>query len=691
MSSYFSRSTAAPPPKSTGKSALGGDSGFLTSSYGTTGKSYLTQSDRSTAFNEVPRATPLASLSAARAGTSVPGSYTSSLQTTGGSLTLPVSSAMSSLAHMQPISATSPLNFGNAATPTRGAGVPSPMNRFSNSFGTLPGLPRPGPGPNPQFREVPRPASSISRPTLPAMPQRDDIIKCGGKRLHFKEEDILIEKTGSMCCTEGERKKKIAWSNIQEVKVNFLNFPWPGQLTIKTRDKGEEHKYKIARSKIVQSSAAIDRRLSMQDKTTKTHYDALAAKMVKLLDGHKHVGIRRTGLLTATSRGMDCFSPPRVVKIAWGELVSTRLTRSCKGGTLSIHAIRNAAVDQGKVGTVDQADMKVDDPGYMTIRIKTSCAKSEALYDVVNTIMSDEYKHLEELEGVFIHNDSYSAKATKMGMFLNSTIGCFGGVTKAFIPWSTMVSLRYSPATSFKDCKLIISDRTEKPLNIGAVTRMDYEMLVKAIADVALNNNVQQPSEEQDLKNGVVLKGDGFHQVIKKCCRTEEVFVPWPMVDAIVLKRSCCSCFGGTLHILTEAGEYHRVMKTTKARQLWNAYSAVRAMKFGEQLSVPSLTFNTNLQEEGLSCMLSQKSLRLCSKKVVTEFDLERVIKPARGKTNKDLLVSVGIAHGRKTSCGKTFATKLIKSDDGADVLAQKITQACSLRIAEMSSKVASN
>lgn len=269
---------------------------------------------------------------------------------------------------------------------------------------------------------------------------------------------------------------------------------------------------------------------------------------------------------------------------------------------------------------------------------------------------------MEVISDAHIHNKACFAQVTKSGMFLQSKVGCCGGVTKAFIPWASMTSMTYQKQTCCKKSRFLISDRLLQPIDVGSVSFDDFEAVRNIFSqataeEVGHKMKLAGEAFQEDaelLKNedkGLNPKKDGIHRVMRNCgCAVTLSFIPWAKIDGLMLEQS--SCFGGALYLITEAGQFYKVVKSNQQKNLWKTYDELKLMKYGSDPgAMGSPTVFNEHKDERYSCVLTDQSVRLSLKNnaVVEEIDLDRVLGARCGKTGKRL--EIAISMGARDAC----------------------------------------
>jgi len=278
------------------------------------------------------------------------------------------------------------------------------------------------------------------------------------------------------------------------------------------------------------------------------------------LQGYADVGVTDTGLIT--KRKMNCCTATAAY-IPWKAIVALRMTRACCSGTIAV----TAKTEEDVHGATTKGFGT--DTSQTTIYIRTHRSLSEGLYQPLTTIMSDNFSHMEELPGMHMQNTNGHIKVTKAGMFLDSDISCCcGGFVKTFMPWGSMVVMRYRHRSCFKNAACLIEDRFQKPLDVGIVPYKDFEEVRKVFSKTV--SEVSAPSSSESgapVPRGLTLNQEGMHYT-RKYCGLQQLFILWSKIDGLKINMGTCGC-AGALHLITEAGHDFTVLKSGKRDLLW--------------------------------------------------------------------------------------------------------------------------
>merc|ERR1712137_1382635 len=227
-------------------------------------------------------------------------------------------------------------------------------------------------------------------------------------------------------------------------------------------------------------------------------------KIRSLLDGYPDVGVSDTGLI-AKKKTTCCMST--AAYIPWKSIVALRMTRTCLSGMITISAKTEEDVQEGTTKAFGK------DTSETTINIKTHRSTSEGLYQPLTTIMSSYFSHMEELAGMHLQNTYGHVKVTKAGMFLDSEISCCcGGFVKSFLPWGSMVAMKYRHRSCCKNASFLIQDRLQAPVNVGRLDYKDFEDVRKVFSKTVAEEPVPASVEcDTPVARGLTLNQEGMH------------------------------------------------------------------------------------------------------------------------------------------------------------------------------------
>jgi len=476
----------------------------------------------------------------------------------------------------------------------------------------------------------PAPAAVKTAPQQPALAEDEVVLAREGQRLNFTKDVIEITNK-KRCCVRAKKNHEIKYSDIQNTAVEWYCFS--GALVIKESET--THRFKFGKVRLMQAASALRRRMEKSDGKQKD----TVTKIKTLLDGYPDVGVTNTGLITKKKRAC-CSCVSTAAYIPWKSIVALRMTRTCCSGVITITAKTEEDVQAGGTKRFGK------DTSETTINIKIHRSTSEGLYQPLTTIMSKNFSHMEELEGMHINNTNGHVKVTKAGMFLDSEISSCGAYVKSFLPWGSMVAMTYRNRGCCKKATFRLRDRLQAPVDVGSVSYADFEevrkVFSKAVAEGPLPGQAGEP-----VARGLTLNQEGMHAKKKRCCRMRQLFSPWAKIDGLTVNMGSCGC-SGTIHLITEAGHDFTVFKSRKKELLWQKFDEIHKWKYGASgAGSNKLCFNEDQKDSRKTCVLTDQSLRLCSRKgkTIQEVDLERVIGARAAKKGKkaiDVALNVG-------------------------------------------------
>jgi len=485
-------------------------------------------------------------------------------------------------------------------------------------------------------RAVTKPApAAVETPAPQPEPAEDEVVNArAGQRLCFT--NAMIEVTNKRrCCVRPKKDLSIKYSDIQNTTVEWYCFS--GALVIK--DSDGTHRFKFGKVRLMQAASALRRRM---EKSVEKQKDD-ATKIRLLLDGHPDVGVSDTGLITKKKKTC-CTSTATYVP--WESIVAFRMKRSCLSGKITISAKTEQDVHEGTTKGFGKFTPQT------TINIKTRKSTSEGLYRPFTTIMSSNFSHMEELAGMHIQNKKGHIKVTKAGMFLDSEISCFGGFVKSFLPWGSMVAMTYRHRSCCNSASFLIQDRLQAPVNVGNLDYKDFEDIRKTFSKTVAEETVSASGESDvPVPRGLTLNQEGMHTKTKYCSM-KQLFSPWAKIDGLTVNIGSCGC-SGSIHLITEAGHDFKVFKSRSKDLLWKKFDEIHKWKYGASgAGGNKLCFNQDEKDDRKTCVLTDQSLRLCSKKgkTIQEVDLERVIGARAAKKGKNA-IDVAINVGRANKC----------------------------------------
>merc|ERR1712137_622538 len=464
----------------------------------------------------------------------------------------------------------------------------------------------------------------------------DEVVNArGGQRLNFTK-DVIEVTNKKRCCVRPKKDHQIKYSDIQKTTIEWYCFS--GALVIE--DSDGKHTFKFGKVRLMQAASALRRRM---EKSGEKQTDA-ATKIRLLLDGYPHVGVSETGLVTKKKKSC-CTST--VAYVPWKSIVALRMTRTCFSGMITLTAKTVEDVHEGTTKAFGK------DASETIINIKIHRSTSEGLYQPLTTIMSSNFSHMEELAGMHLQNTYGHVKVTKAGMFLDSEISCCcGGFVKSFLPWGSMVAMKYRHRSCCKNASFLIQDRLQAPVNVGRLDYKDFEDVRKVFSKTVAEEPVPASGEcDTPVARGLTLNQEGMHSK-RKYCSTEQLFSPWAKIDGLTVNMGTCGC-SGTVHLITEAGHDFTVFKSRKKDLLWQKFDEIHKWKFGASgTGKNELCFNVDEKDSRKTCVLTDQSLRLCLKngKTIQEVDLERVIGARASKKQKNA-IDVALDVGQANKC----------------------------------------
>lgn len=463
------------------------------------------------------------------------------------------------------------------------------------------------------------------------------------------------------------------WDDIQNVSVEWNCF-CGGTLILKDM-KGANYKFHMGKTPLLKVAAGVRR---MKERQPKPHILPLAVKVRLLLENHEEVYASNSGLVAKRPHGFFISKPSY---IPWSSIVSTRVDTDCTGGKVTINAIsQSEAAQPNKRRSRMELQIDVDDDDdtsfsvdttHQTIIIKTGIPTARLLHDYLTSIMSDNFAKMEELPNVHIYNKSYHAKATQSGMFLHSAVGRWGGgVTKAFIPWSSMVSMTHIP-NHRKKGQFLIHDRSEVPLDLGDVSSENFETVRDSFSNAVVESARVHgpdagPPSTLSSKKGLCPGPAGILDVVESKGLKKQLFIPWSRMDGLVLTTGQ-RCSPGAMYLVTETGLCYKIEESRKMDVLWGVFDKAHDLKYGHNTATYERVFNKK-DDPRFSCRLTDQSLRLCYKKgkVVVELDLERVITAHQGKRGTKVLeIATSMGQMNKST---VISLELNKDDDAMDI-----------------------
>lgn len=476
---------------------------------------------------------------------------------------------------------------------------------------------------------------------LPLPPDEDEVVDARkGRRLIFTEGMLKVTSRKRCCKRVQLEEYEIKYSNIVNTVAEWYCFSGALVITERSNDK---HTFVFGKSTLMRAASALRRRTEDAVGRQKR----IATKVRMLLDDNTSVGVTDLGLVTK-KRSSCCKST--AVYVPWKAIVSTRMTRTCFSGTVTV----NTKVNDGVQGDDMEPGQKFGiDYSQTTIKIKTYRSISEGLNELLTNIMSTNFSHMEEMPGMHIENSTGHVKATKAGLFLDSEISSCGGFVKTFIPWGGVATLAYKDQTCCKRARLLIGDRLQTPVNVGAVAFLDFEEIRNLFSKTVAELTPAEPN--QPAGHGLTLNQDGLHLVHRKCCcGVRRFFVPWAKIDGLMVRPGCCGCAGAQLKLITEAGQEFMVLKTRDRKLLWEKFDEVHKWKFGTPSDRNKLDFNVDAKDSRATCVLTNQSLRLClGKGKIKEVDLERVVGARKAKKKGVNAIEVALSLGKSNKCEK--------------------------------------
>jgi len=275
---------------------------------------------------------------------------------------------------------------------------------------------------------------------------------------------------------------------------------------------------------------------------------------------------------------------------------------------------------------------------------------SEALFSAIQIRMSRSFEEGDEVPGTQITTDFVRGKVTRAGIFATmfTGSGCFNLERKFFIPWSSVVSLKYRHATCLNKASLDIQNRSESLVHLKNVSFDSFQVLKEVFADVTSEVATTEGDQVPDLLVGGVkgldIQSNGIHCDKGCCCCKVATFTPWARIDGLLFENTTV---GGKVSIVSEMGEVQQIARTN-TNAAWSIYDAVLKMKYASSSSDDALIFNP-VKDARRCCKLTDHSVKLSlhSGKLVKELDLERVVGARRGqRTHTELEIAVSMSTG---------------------------------------------
>lgn len=481
----------------------------------------------------------------------------------------------------------------------------------------------------------------------------------GRRVLKLLEDRLEVEKNKSLL----SNKKVLAsysWKDVEKVCVDWRCFS--GVLGVKLKN-GEQYHFKMSKNLLMHTASAVHRRIGRL--TSPVSRAPVDEKVRKLLQNHTDVGVSDNGIMVKRRTGCCTYG---IVLTLWSSFVSIRLSRGCRTGEITVHTLVkknpkrelkdewsvNGGFKSGGDNLLSDADVDdvefVNDQAQDTFKIKVGAATSEQLYNAMKTKMSDNFKDMEELPGVFPMKSKYvMGKLTSAGIDVTLYHAC-AHESKIFTPWDDVVSVAYKHPTCCKQSCIVIEDRADTPILLKGVPFKAFQDIEEVFAGKSVED-AKLKSGQKGSDNLVTTGGskglqvlrDGIHNEKSRCCiRNVRTFIPWSKLDGLTMTSSALG--RTTLELVTETGNRFRVARTTK-RRAWEEFDKFHKAKYGEKPDTVQV-FNQG-KEDKYCCKLSDQSLLLSlnkGKKIV-EVDLDRVISARRAKqthTQLEVFISMG-------------------------------------------------
>jgi len=284
-----------------------------------------------------------------------------------------------------------------------------------------------------------------------------------------------------------------------------------------------------------------------------------------------------------------------------------------------------------------------------TAKIQVTEPVSEALFSAIQIRMSRSFEEGDEVPGTQITTDFVRGKVTRAGIFATmfTGSGCFNLERKFFIPWSSVVSLKYRHATCLNKASLDIQNRSESLVHLKNVSFDSFQVLKEVFAEVTSEVAAEEGDQVPDVlvggAKGLDIQSNGVHCNKGCCCCKVATFTPWARIDGLLFENTTV---GGKVSIVSEMGEVQQIARTT-TNTAWSIYDAVLKMKYASS-SDDALIFNP-VKDARRSCKLTDHSVKvsLHKGKLVKEVDLERVVGARRGqRSHTELEIAVSLSKG---------------------------------------------
>lgn len=460
----------------------------------------------------------------------------------------------------------------------------------------------------------------------------------GGQVLNFTDDTLEVV---TVRCLRKPIKRSILWDTITKIDTELTCFSGIIIISVNT---GKTFEFQCKKKTIRLALAALYKHVG-RDAGPSRSVD-LRPEVAENLKAHRKVIVYNDGLVLRKRTGC-CKASLKFVP--WGALISVSLSPN-KRSVIARTTIQNEEAVEEAAQLVSQdtettfkEDGEAEEPEeeQMTqeqeeeelgiIRIPGTRALSEALFDEIVYMISDGHGE-EELTEEPIGTWAASARLTTAGVLIERGAGycCWAGVEKYFVPWRSLIALKWRPGGLFAKKKLSVMDVTGCEVNLQQATQEDFRDFRNAFQagtnEVQVTGNSESSNARANVK-GMELRQDGMMLTSRACCcalSTGFSFVPWSRVDGVEVRMGCCG-IGGNALLVTEGGERLWVARSTfDTTRLWGVFDRVHTLKYGES-GEKLATFNRN-RDPRYSCELTSKSIRIVIGRCIREWDLERII-----------------------------------------------------------------
>lgn len=505
------------------------------------------------------------------------------------------------------------------------------------------------------------------------------------------------------------KKFFIMWDTIAKVDVEWGCFQ--GTLTVVV-STGQRYPFTCRKSAIMQAASSIYKHSSTRSTGQKR---TVSDEVMKKLGPHPEVAITDDGLMVKRRLG---WWTSAFTFVPWSSIVSVSLSPDRRlvtvNTTLEVEgpealdgdpegARRSAATSSVSESALSDDSHETEEHELEVVRIHGRPDATEAVYEEIISMMCDGLGR-EPLVPEIIARHNVSATMSQAGLVVTHKSGCFGGLARSFVPWTSMAQLAFHAKTTCGRHSVEVMDRSGASVILDRTQLQDFhairEMfsrmaceivdlghggggeglpLAKGLAKatsslpkaLAAAGGCARSSGEKE-ESGLKMREDGLHLFSDGRFGSRRVFLPWSRVDGLQLTLGL---FGGRASLLAETGDELEVARTGlfAGNGLWELYDEVMLHKYGVDPGCGNVVTFNHARNDRLSCELSDHNLKLVIGQKVREWDLARVIGCSSAPTfrsGKGIIVQLSISDsGRRQEIRLPVARRNDAGQLAADIV----------------------